>query len=162
MLPAFTLIELLVATAISSVIMIALAATLAQIFQVSSQTTERLALAGDTTLAVEALARDINSAASAAVVGPRSLTLTQPDPERAATRTVVYTIAPPLLVRSENGEQHIVARRLTEASRFEPTGVVTGSQRIAVRRVGSAGDDSLDVTLELGLRLQPSFGDSRE
>lgn len=59
-LPAFTLVELLIATAVTSIVLTLLGAVLIQLFQVTAQTTGQMALAGDTALAVQALARDVN------------------------------------------------------------------------------------------------------
>ena len=155
MLPAFTLIELLVAAAISSLVITLLAAILIQLFQVTAQATNRLALVGDTTLAAQTLGRDVNSAATATISSARSLTLAQPAPDGGATNSVVYTLAPPLLLRSENGAEQTIARHIMSESSFGPTGVVTGTRLISVRLVCALGDESLSTTITLGLRAQP-------
>lgn len=153
-LPAFTLVELLIATAVTSIVLTLLGAVLIQLFQVTAQTTGQMALAGDTALAVQALARDVNGAAMASATST-TLTLSQPDPQGGAARTVVYTLAPPLLLRSENGVEQTLARHVAAASSFSPAGIITGTRLITVRLVSIQGTDSVESRVDLALRPLP-------
>jgi hypothetical protein len=133
----------------------ALVIMLAQLFQVTTETTNRLAVMGDASLAAQTLARDVNSATVAVVSGPHNLTLTQPDPDGGGTRTISYSISPPLLVRDDGSGAQTVARNVSSDTAFSPTGVVTGTGLLTVRFVSVIGEDSTTTTIQLGLRPQP-------
>ena len=155
LLPAFTLLEVLVATAIASLITALLAAILAQFFQITTQTSNRLALLGDITIAAQVISRDVNSATIATVSSSSNLTLTQPDPEGGATRTVVYSVSPPLLLRNDGSGAQPVARNVAADTAFGPSGVITGTRLVSVRLVSAAGSDSQTTTIQIALRPQP-------
>ena len=149
-LPAFTLIELLVATAITGVIMTLLVTIIVQLFQVVTQSTSRLAVLGDVSLATQALARDVNSASVAVASDAHHLTLTQPDPDGGVARTVVYTMIPPLLER--NGQT--VARYITSDSGFTVTGPATPTQ-VTLKIVSTLGKETQQATVQMSLRPRP-------
>lgn len=150
-LPGFTLIEVLLATAISGALVVMLVAIIMQLFQVTIQSTSRMAVLGDLTLATQSLARDINSASIVTVADAHHLTLTQPDPQGGAARTVAYSVEPPLLTR--NGQT--VARYTTTSTAFSPLGIITGTQMVTLRIVATLGSESQQQTVQFGLRPQP-------
>jgi len=154
-LSAFTIIELLIASAIVSLVIGLLASIIIQIYQVTAQATSRLAVLGDLTLAGEMLGRDINSASVAIIADQSHLTLTQPDPQGGPARTVVYTVAPPLLLRDDGSGNMATARYVTAETMFSPQGVLTGTRLIGIRLASDLGNESQVTTIQLALRPQP-------
>ena len=151
----FTLVEMLVATAILGVVMSLLVAVMYQFSSTTAESNSRLAVLGDVGLATQALASDVNSASVAAINNQFSMTLTQPDPNLGPARTVVYTVAPPLLLRRDAGGELPVARHVTADTTFTPVGIVTGTQLVAVKLVSAVGSQSQTSTLQLNLRPLP-------
>jgi prepilin-type N-terminal cleavage/methylation domain-containing protein len=149
-LPGFTLIEVLVATAITGVLMTLLVTIIIQLFQVTMQSTSRLAVLGDVSLATQALARDVNSASVAVLSDPHNLTLTQPDPDGGAPRTVTYRVSPPLIER--NGQP--VARYVTNETVFSVVGAITPTQ-VTLKIVATLARESAQATVQMSLRPQP-------
>jgi type II secretory pathway pseudopilin PulG len=155
LLPAFTLIEVLIASAISVIVTGLLVMTLAQFFRVSAETTNRLTLLGDLSLASQALTHDINGATSVVLANAHRLDLVQTDPQGGPARTVVYTVAPPLLVREGSQGEQTIARNVAGGTAFSPAGSITGTQLVTIRLVVAAGDDTLEMTIQCALRSQP-------
>ena len=153
--PAFTLVELLAATAIASVVTVLAVGILAQLFQASAEAANRLAVQGDVLVASQALARDINCAAAAVVADAHHLTLTQPDPEGGAARSVVYTVSPPLLLRQEGANAQAIARNIASGTAFAPTGVTTSTQMLRIQLVSALGQQTQSTSLQVALRPQP-------
>ncbi len=151
----FTLTELLVATAVLAVVGGLLAAIVVQFYQVTSQSTARLALLRDQAQAAEALGRDVNSAAVAAIVDDTHLILTVPDPMGGPASSVAYTVAPPTLVRSDQHGETIVARHVASGTAFSPRGTAMGMMPVTILLVSRVGVEEQTAALHLALRPAP-------